>query len=220
MPDDPIPEDPLPEDPPPEDPPDDPPPPGEDPPVEEPEPPVDPKAGECQFNSNCFIRGRMVAMTGWFSGTFKADEIDVLSDVNIRNGAVSVHYRATIPKVGTLPRFDAQWVLPAQPIPSVNDIILPLTLQINRDYDLGMYARMRLWRDDVLITTTIIMDDDIPNAPFYSNTYLFMSARFVDFDVPANQNVNYRLLIDFPAGEWGKIWPHFKGWIVNSVRRR
>ena len=44
------------------------------------------------WDAGAKIRGHMVAGSGTFSGTFASDNVDALSEINIRDGAVSSHF--------------------------------------------------------------------------------------------------------------------------------
>ena len=68
------------------------------------------------WDAGAKIRGHMVAGTGSFSGTFASDNVDALSEINIRGGAVSSHLIFT-PPVGsrdftfTVPSFDSEYLV-------------------------------------------------------------------------------------------------------------
>uniref|UniRef100_A0AAU6W1N9 Tail fiber protein n=1 Tax=Pseudomonas phage Nican01 TaxID=3138540 RepID=A0AAU6W1N9_9CAUD len=148
---------------------------------------------ECQFNTNCWIRGRMVGMTGDFSGTFSAQIVDVASAVNIRNGAVSTYTQLT----QTPPNPDRkqslkvmEFAVQQQPYDAFIDITLPISI-LYEMYEGEFNPRIRWSRNGVVIREDSL--NDMQGAMQFFN-----SVRLLDFDVPANTLVTYKVeLIDY-----------------------
>ncbi|QOC57886.1 hypothetical protein phiK7B1_031 [Pseudomonas phage phiK7B1] len=156
---------------------------------------------ECQFNTNCWIRGRMVGMTGDFSGTFSAQVVDVASAVNIRNGAVSTYTQLTITAPNPARKQSLktmQFTVQQQPYDAFIDITLPITIlyeMYNGEYN----PRIRWSRNGVVIREDSLND-------FRGGMQFFNSVRLLDFDVPANTVVNYKVeLIDYYTQGLGYI---------------
>lgn len=149
---------------------------------------------ECQFNTNCWIRGRMVAMTGDFSGTFSAEIVEVASAINIRNGAVSTYLQVSRPRPDPLRAQSLktmEFTITQQPYPAVIDITMPITMRY--EYYDGQYdPRIRWSRNGVVIREDSVRDTSGRAGIFFN------SVRLLDFDVPANTTVVYKVeLIDY-----------------------
>jgi hypothetical protein len=147
---------------------------------------------ECQFNTNCWIRGRMVAMTGDFSGTFSAEIVEVANAVNIRNGAVSTYTQIsrTAPTARKESLKTMEFVVTQQPYDAVIDITIPITMR--HEYYDGQYSpRIRWSRNGIVIREDYLND--------YGRAMIFFnSIRLLDFNVPANTTVTYKVeLIDY-----------------------
>lgn len=188
---------------------------------------------ECQFNTNCWIRGRMVGMTGTFTGKFKADEVDAVSAINIRNGSVSsyIQYsRKRDPAVESKIR-NLEWSIPAQPYGSEIDITIPIVL----DFDSGsfdtpnpMWITVTIWRNGIVVAQSRITDYVVEAADREAGFAQMSSIRFIDFDVPRDQSVNYRCLVeDYPYPNYGgaskgggqyRCWT--RGKAMNAIRKR
>ena len=183
---------------------------------------------ECQFNTNCWVRGRMVAMTGTFSGTFKADEVDIVDYANIRNGAVSSYTQFSRKKLpGETAIMDMEWVVPASPFGTLVTFTIPLGVRISAYGSIVAYRPPRitiykngavLWSDDWRLPTGALL-------------HLFLSLRFIDFDIPRTAPVTYRIV--FQNGECDKYnrdtnsnyvtQSHkisTKGKVLTSIRKR
>lgn len=81
--------------------------------------------GYAEFNdSTSKMRGIMVAGTGTFSGTFSAQNINAISHVNVRDGAVSAHIGFNFPQGST----SAAFAVPGQLDASVADITIPISV--------------------------------------------------------------------------------------------
>ena len=169
---------------------------------------------ECQFNTNCWIRGRMVAMTGTFSGTFTADEVDVIENINIRNGAVSSYIQYSRKKEPGETEIEVlEWTIPAQPYGSVIDITIPTTVRLLAgSYTIFVPPTLTIYRNGVMVVQEKInyLSGDIS---------LFASIRYLDFDVPRDTSVTYRVEITNTAsGRPLRIW--MKGKALTGIRKR
>lgn len=169
---------------------------------------------ECQFNTNCWIRGRMVAMTGTFTGTFKADEVDVVSSLNIRNGSVSSYIQysrkrdpATEDKIRNL-----EWVIDAQPYASVIDITIPIHLRMLCSWFQShspMTCYVYIYRNDQLVASSNITDYVIEVDDFAYGFNQMSSIRYIDFDVPENTSVKYKVVVqNDPNNNYTGVYPH------------
>lgn len=146
---------------------------------------------ECQFNTNCWIRGRMVAMTGTFSGTFSAEEVDIIEFANIRNGAVSSYTQYSRKKYDDEDAIqDMTWVVAPSPFGTLVNFTIPVTVRINALGTIAKYvpARVDIWRNGENIFSE---DWRLP----LTDISLFMALRFIDFDVPRTDPVTYRILL-------------------------
>lgn len=171
---------------------------------------------ECQFNTNCWIRGRMVGMTGTFSGTFKADEVDIISHANIRNGAVTSYLqysRKKLPDETTIR--ELEWTVPAQPIESVIDITIPCTLRLNGGPPANPNVVV-VMRNGVEIARSNVAVDR-------GQISLFYSIRYMDFTNPVGVACVYKVYI-IPANTngqespWVRFW--MKGKALTGIRKR
>lgn len=169
---------------------------------------------ECQFNTNCWIRGRMVAMTGTFSGTFTADQVDVIENINIRNGAVSSYIQYSRKKEpGETAIQHLEWTIPAQPFGSVIDITIPTTVRLLAgSYVTFVPPVVSVYRNGILVARHKVnyLSGDLS---------LFASIRYLDFDVPRDTAVTYRVEVQNTAsGRPLRIW--FKGKALTGIRKR
>ncbi|UKL14935.1 hypothetical protein hairong_029 [Pseudomonas phage hairong] len=146
---------------------------------------------EAQFNTNCWIRGRMVGMTGTFSGTFKAEEVDIIDYANIRNGAVSAYSQFSRKKLpGETAIQDMTWVVAPSPFGTLVTFTIPLTI---RGTGLGTVTKffppwVTIWKNGQVI------HDEAWRLQRGDDSW-FVSLRFVDFDVPRTEPVTYRILL-------------------------
>lgn len=169
---------------------------------------------ECQFNTNCWIRGRMVAMTGSFSGTFRADEVDVIENINIRNGAVSSYIQYSRKKeVGETSILHLEWTVPAQPYGSVIDITIPCTVRLLAgSWTIFTPPTVTIYRNGVIVSQERI-------NYLVGDISLFASIRYLDFDVPRDTAVTYRVEIqNSESGRPLRIW--MKGKALTGIRKR
>lgn len=169
---------------------------------------------ECQFNTNCWIRGRMVAMTGSFSGTFTADQVDVIESINIRNGAVSSYIQYSRKKEPGETQIEyLEWTIPAQPFGTVVDITIPTTVRLLAgSYTIFVPPVVTVYRNGQQIARHKVnhLSGDIS---------LFASIRYIDFDAPLDMPVTYRVEITNTAsGRPLRIW--MKGKALTGIRKR
>lgn len=81
--------------------------------------------GYAEFNdSSSKLRGILVAGEGTFSGNFSAQNINAISHINIRDGAVSAHLGFSFPSSARSIAF----AVPGVPEASVADISVPLSV--------------------------------------------------------------------------------------------
>jgi hypothetical protein len=157
---------------------------------------------ECQFNTNVWLRGRLVGVNGDFSGTFSALNVDVAGALNIRNGAVSAYtsYSATAyPSLQKGMMKTLEFTVQQQPFNSIIDITIPMTCEVYY-YRCEFPAKIRWYRNNVLVK-----EDDINDlytrglgGNQYNHRISFASVRLIDFDVPADAVVTYRVeIIDY-----------------------
>lgn len=169
---------------------------------------------ECQFNTNCWIRGRMVGMTGTFTGTFKADEVNVVSSLNIRNGSVSSYIQfsrkrdpVTEDKIRSL-----EWVIDAQPYASVIDITVPIHLRMLCSWFQShspMTVYVKIYRNDQLVASSGITDYVIEFDDFAQGFNQMSSIRYIDFDVPADTSVKYKVVVENdPNNNFTGVYPN------------
>ncbi|MEG0062991.1 MAG: hypothetical protein RR740_00160 [Pseudomonas sp.] len=157
----------------------------------------------------------MVGMTGTFSGTFKADEVDIISHANIRNGAVTSYMQFSRKKrPGEDTILDLEWTVPAQAIESVIDITIPCTLRLNGGAQVP--AVVVVMRNGVEIARSSVG----PNGWEIS---LFYSIRYMDFTNPVGVACTYKVYI-IPATSNGqpssgaRFW--MKGKALTGIRKR
>lgn len=82
--------------------------------------------GWAEFNeAEAKFRGALVAATGTFSGTLKADTVNAVRELNIRDGSVSTYY-------GFTPSASAKQVtftIPGQPYAQAIEVTIPFSLE-------------------------------------------------------------------------------------------
>lgn len=186
---------------------------------------------EAQFNTNCWIRGRMVGMTGTFSGTFKAEEVDIIQYANIRNGAVSSYSQFSRKKFpGETAIQDMTWVVapvPNAPEGTLVSFTIPVSVRIQGTGAIIRFRppRVTLWRNGVVI------HDEVWRLPL-SYDSLFFALRYIDLDVSRTKPVTYRILIQ--NGECDKRYQNSgsefytvdshkiatKGKVLTSIRKK
>lgn len=75
-------------------------------------------------DTDSIIRGTMAGVNGTFSGTFSSNNIDAVSNVNVRDGAVSAYYHFHFAKN----RGDVSFTVLKQPFTSIVDIVIPVSI--------------------------------------------------------------------------------------------
>lgn len=186
---------------------------------------------ECQFNSNVWLRGRMVGMTGTFTGKFKADSVDAVSAINIRNGSVSSYIqfsRKRDPEVEDKIR-ELEWTIPAQAYATEIDLTIPVVLDLDSGaFDTPtMWCTVTIWRNGQQVATSQIIGRAY-DSDFESGWQQMSSIRYIDFDVPKDNPVVYRVLVqDYPypnyngaskGGGQFRIWTLGKA--MTAIRKR
>jgi len=156
-------------------------------------------AGWAEFNdATAVIRGRMVAASGTFSGTFSADVIDAVDTINIRNGAVSAHYGFGFAKGSQT----ATFTIPAQPHASVVDVIVPIMIESwgdNQPVGQGFVEFYKnsgmIGRDSIFIPTAYHQHSGLGAEGEYTYRTYYMSAlqcvRYLDLEVSPNTSTTY-----------------------------
>ena len=76
-------------------------------------------------DTNSSIRGTMAGVDGTFSGTFSSNNIDAVSSVNVRDGAVSSYYHFHFAKNSS----DVSFTVLKQPFTSIVDIVIPVSIE-------------------------------------------------------------------------------------------
>ena len=109
-------------------------------------------SGFAEFNdATSKLRGIMVAGNGTFSGTFSADNINALSHINVRDGAVSVYLGFSFPSsVRT-----AAFAVPAQEHTSIADISIPIAVW-SEGPSAGTPGTVRLYKNGSLLSSATI----------------------------------------------------------------
>lgn len=135
--------------------------------------------GTAEFNdATANIRGKIVAASGTFSGIFSADNVEAISELNIKNGAVSTYYY-----FDTGYGSEARFTLPKQQNVSVIDIVAPM--QFNITAETGAQVILRLYKNDILINKMIF--------GIGASIDTIMAMRFMDFDVNSETYTKYLL---------------------------
>lgn len=188
-------------------------------------------AGWAEFNdATAVIRGRMVAASGTFSGTFAADVIDAVDTINIRNGAVSAYYGFGF-AAGSQ---DATFTIPAQPHASVVDIIAPIMVESfgKSAYRTNMEGRAEVYRDGVLVARDIVyIPTDTEMATHEGgNTYImdYMPAmqvvRYIDLDVKPYASTQYVIRL-YNGGVYQEVFKYpsnygtYEAWDASGFTR-
>lgn len=76
-------------------------------------------------DTDSIIRGTMAGVNGTFSGTFSSNNIDAVSSVNVRDGAVSAYYHFHFVKGSS----DVSFTVLKQPFTSIVDIVIPVIIE-------------------------------------------------------------------------------------------
>lgn len=184
-------------------------------------------AGWAEFNdATAVIRGRIVAATGTFSGTFSADNVEAVKEMNIRNGAVSAYYGFSFAAGAK----DITFTIPAQPIAPLADIVVPLVVQA---VGIGAQGRVDLYRNDALVWSEYVQLDTestyIFRNDFYNNENLTIAqvVRFIDFNMNVSTPTTYRIVLTDgtfqapnPANGQGFMTLYFSGTATVGCRKR
>ena len=140
-------------------------------------------AGYAEFNdSTSKIRGVMVAGKGTFSGIFSAQNVNAISHINVRDGAVSAHIGFGFPSGAKT----AAFTVPANSETSVADIIIPLNVWAEGPPD-GRAATASLYKNGVLLSTAYISLPLRRSSGFFPyiapNAGFLQCIRFVDTEL-------------------------------------
>lgn len=167
-------------------------------------------------DTNSIIRGTMAGVNGTFSGTFSSNNIDAISNINVRDGAVSAYYHFHFDKSIS----DFSFTVLNQPFTSIVDIVVPVSIEEVGEGDpngrwLGRYTPVA---NGYIPTTVSVYKNGVlfshkemnPNSgSFYllydvgrqtkrQNFYHFVNyisaLRIVDFNV--NSNSTYRIVVN------------------------
>lgn len=168
--------------------------------------------GWAEFNdANAIIRGRLVAASGTFSGTFSADNIDAVGDVNIKGNAVSTYYGFTFAENSK----SVEFVVPAQQYAKIVDIKIPMIVDAWGE-GTGVAGSATLYKNGVAIRTDpIYVPTDATylvnhQRDWYDCGYIpaMQVLRIIDFDVSATSNTTYKIVVkDGGWGAWnGTYW--------------
>lgn len=162
---------------------------------------IDP--GWAEFNdATAKIRGKIVAASGTFSGVFAADNIEAVSELNIKNGAVSSYYYFETGNGWS----EAEFTLPKQENVSVVDIVAPMRFYVSAQR--GITVVLQLYKNGILIAYETF------SIPVIVDT--IMAMRFFDFDVSSETYAKYKLVGMFsPGGD-----ATFIGRVVAGCRKR
>lgn len=76
-------------------------------------------------DTDSIIRGTMAGVNGTFSGTFDSNNIDAISSINVRDGAVSSYYHFHFAKNSS----DVSFTVLKQPFTSIVDIVIPVMIE-------------------------------------------------------------------------------------------
>ncbi len=184
--------------------------------------------GWAEFNdADAIIRGRMVAASGTFSGTFSADNVEAVQEINIRNGAASSYYGFSFPGGST----DISFSIDPQPHTNIADVIVPCSIRIRGKTDLAHSGIMSLYKDGVLIgQERVFFDARIINsggkAPSTVTVYTVCFTqviRFIDMGVSSSQPTTYRVVLNSLAADGnghGYVILSVIGSVVVGVRKR
>lgn len=181
-------------------------------------------SGYAEFNdATSKIRGMMVAGKGTFSGTFSADNVNAISHINVRDGAVSAHLGFNFPSGSRT----AAFAVPADKETSIADITIPLDVWGEGSYP-GAAATVKLSKNGVLIATALISlplpqyADTIAGNPFAGFS---QGIRFIDPDVVGTSY--YQIELADALFTWTQVSVGFtsyynsfsKTWVTQSVTR-
>lgn len=139
---------------------------------------IDP--GWAEFNdATANIRGKIVAASGTFSGVFSADNVEAISELNIKNGAVSAYYYFDTGAGYS----EAEFTLPKQQNVSVVDIVAPMRFNVSAES--GSQVVISLWKNGVMVNEQIFS--------IAASIDTIMAMRYLDFDVSSETYAKYLL---------------------------
>lgn len=154
--------------------------------------------GWAEFNdADAIIRGRMVAASGTFSGTFSADNVEAVQEINIRNGAASAYYGFSFPGGST----DISFSIDPQPHTNIADLVVPCSIifygRSYKDRDCGFIS---LYKDGALIGNERIFYGGIESEDgVWDKFSLTQVIRYIDMGVSSSQPSTYRVVLT-PGG--------------------
>lgn len=159
-------------------------------------------SGWAEFNDvDARLRGVLVATDGTFSGKLKADSVEAVSALNIRDGAVSAYYGFSAS--GSALSF----VVPAQNLVDVVEVSIPVSLSANGTA-FSYSVRVTITKNG-----TVWRDQTFSQSNDYSVYSVLMGIKFFDFD-GINSNVTYRVTL---SGSYGAA---FTGTAIVACRKR
>lgn len=167
-------------------------------------------------DTNSIIRGTMAGVDGTFSGTFSSNNIDAISNVNVRDGAVSAYYHFHFDKSIS----DFSFSVLKQPFTSIVDIVIPVMIEEvgegdpNASWHGGatpvyhgyMPTTVTVYKNGVLFSRKelnpnsgsflvgINSGSQIKNKMFYHFVNYISALRIVDFNV--STNTTYRIIVN------------------------
>lgn len=185
--------------------------------------------GWAEFNdADAIIRGRMVGASGTFSGTFSADNVEAVQELNIRNGAASAYYGFTFAGGSQ----DISFSLPAQPYSNIADLIVPCSIVFNgASSSVNGYGVLRLYKNGALIGEERVYypayrPQNSKQGVSYINEYFAMTQvlRYIDLGVSSSAATTYRVVLSNGYGninnQAGTVSVSIIGTIVVGVRKR
>ncbi|SUE95806.1 Uncharacterised protein [Ectopseudomonas mendocina] len=182
-------------------------------------------AGWAEFNdANAVFRGRMVAASGTFSGTFSSDNVEAVREVNIRDGAVSAYYGFNF----TAGAKTVEFTIPAQTFARVADVVVPLRIEAK---GVGAVGYIHLYKNGTLYRTeSVNINTEYKyiekGADIVGYIPVMQVVRFIDFEVSANSPTTYKLVLqDSPLMSTngsldGEITLVFLGAVTVGCRKR
>lgn len=196
-----------------------------------------PSKGYIEINdTNSTLRGMMAGAGGTFSGTFSSINVDVVENINIRDGAVNAFYGFNFTKGST----NITFTVPHQPFARVLEIMLPIEVYEQGQSD-GSGAVITVYKNGVLfkkatippvIGSIIYWGDgyEYGNSSDYYYAWYLQTARIMDFDV--TEATTYRVTFSSWSGTYlvgtryngvyveGKTSLTFQGQVTVGFRKR
>ena len=166
-------------------------------------------------DTDSIIRGTMAGVNGTFSGTFSSNNIDAVSSVNVRDGAVSAYYHFHFDESIS----DFSFTILKQPFTSIVDIVIPVLLEeVGEGDPNGPWhgTRTPVYHGYIPTTVTVYKNGDLfshkeihPNTGsfyryerymddwlrqgYYHFVNYISALRIVDFNV--NSSTTYRIVV-------------------------